>query len=389
MRNNSSCVFLYPRSLLTADKIDVFEAINLVVYAKLPLKSAGHGKELVAGFIQSDKAESAPWLLSQRLRDEFLDRYGKAIGALQYPVGPAQYESLFEMMAESGDEALPYFFHEHHLLVDRQRRAAMFLQYYSELAELTKQRVVTLQLTDSERAHMLVPNAWMTRDSLRTYLDHQGVLPWWQREMNLTSHARLERILMSDTVGAPAISQVQMYDVSQLPSYVFGELLLRRLRAARRFARGGDSKPAASGVVGPEGGSSSRDVSRAAPCANGRVEARLPQATEMQTGLDQAGASVGRGLAEAKPMAVGGLAIAQAPVETVQAAVQSVLPAGVSTDETMLTKRGVAELLNVSVNTVDNYRKRPGFPKETCYGNNVIRWDRGEIRRWMDQLKSK
>ena len=52
-------LFLHPRAVLAARKIDLYDAINMVVYAKIPLVTVRRGKDLVVGFIRLNKAESA------------------------------------------------------------------------------------------------------------------------------------------------------------------------------------------------------------------------------------------------------------------------------------------------------------------------------------------
>jgi predicted DNA-binding transcriptional regulator AlpA len=53
-------------------------------------------------------------------------------------------------------------------------------------------------------------------------------------------------------------------------------------------------------------------------------------------------------------------------------------------EDTMLTKREVADLLGVkSTNTVDNYRNDfEDFPEAVVYGANTLRWSKRKIERW-------
>ena len=50
MAESTNHFFLRPSELLSAKRIDFIDAINLVVYAELPLVTALRGKELIAGF---------------------------------------------------------------------------------------------------------------------------------------------------------------------------------------------------------------------------------------------------------------------------------------------------------------------------------------------------
>lgn len=53
----------------------------------------------------------------------------------------------------------------------------------------------------------------------------------------------------------------------------------------------------------------------------------------------------------------------------------------------LMTKKEVAEFLNVSINTVDNYRKLPDFPTESTLVANTLRWERDEIVAWQNGRK--
>ena len=55
------------------------------------------------------------------------------------------------------------------------------------------------------------------------------------------------------------------------------------------------------------------------------------------------------------------------------------------TGTTNMSKKEVAELLGVSENTVDNYRKKhPDFPEPFCLSATALRWKRIEILEWLD-----
>ena len=102
-------LFVQPRLVLTARKIDLYDAINLVVYAKFPLISTRRGKDLVAGFIRRDEAGIAVAFLSSSTEYELLNKYAREISSFRYPVGPSQYEPLLEKMVGADERWLPYF----------------------------------------------------------------------------------------------------------------------------------------------------------------------------------------------------------------------------------------------------------------------------------------
>ena len=109
-------LFVHPRAVLAARKINVYDAINLVVYAKRPFIGMRRGKETVAGFISLDGSGSRPVVrvVPQFQARDFLSKYEREIESFRYPVSPAQYEPLLERMVAAREFAIPYFFHEHH-----------------------------------------------------------------------------------------------------------------------------------------------------------------------------------------------------------------------------------------------------------------------------------
>lgn len=226
-------LFVQPGLVLTARKIDLYDAINLVVYAKFPLISTRRGKDLVAGFIRRDEVGVAIAFLSSRTECELLDKYGKEIASFRYPVGPSQYEPLLEKMVEADERWLPYFFHEHHQLTDRRHRAAMFADLHRELAALVSTKEVALQISDSERTYLMQGDAWMTAETRSAVLERYGVTPWWRNQENLDSHARLERVLLSDSLAVSRSELSNGHDENQLPSFLFGKMLLTRTSAQR------------------------------------------------------------------------------------------------------------------------------------------------------------
>jgi predicted DNA-binding transcriptional regulator AlpA len=198
--------FLRPRELLSANRIDFFDAINLVIYAKLPLLTVLKGRDLVAGYLRRDGTGGIRPVRSFPGETELIGKYARYVDGLTFPVGPQAYEPLLDLMSRGNEQALPYFFHEHHLIVDRRRRAALFALAYKELQSDVMKGTVILQLTEAERAPMLLSGAWMTNETLKKYLHQRGVLPWWGNEKNLSSHALLERMVMSDSLTASRVS---------------------------------------------------------------------------------------------------------------------------------------------------------------------------------------
>ena len=386
-------LFLHPRAVLAARKIDVYDAINFVVYAKRPFIGMRRGKETVAGFISLDGSgsRSVVRVVPQFHVRDFLSRYEREIESFRYPVSPAQYEPLLERMVAAREFAIPYFFHEHHHLVDKRHRAALFATLHAELATQVSKGDVVLQLTDSERTRMMMSHAWMTAETFRTYLNFYGVAPWWEEQENLATHSRLERVLLSDGLNLAASDSPEEYDSQQLPSYLFGQMLLQRARIPSGKAQARESVGGAEAVESPRPGlepSASHDKPRrptAAPVAatsssNESIleiikaspsadpdRAKNPGGTRSGVAIDEAGPE--RHFAE------------DAPPQA------SVTP--LDQDEVMLTKREVAEFLSVSINTVDNRRNDPDFPEAVSYGRNSLRWKRSEIRQWRDRKKTK
>ena len=115
-----------PRELLSATRIDFVDAINLVIYAKLPLLTALKGRRLIAGYLLRDEIGGARMVRSFRGDKQLIDNYARQIDRLTFPVSPSLYEPLLDQISRANEYALPYFFHEHHLMVDRRRRAALF-----------------------------------------------------------------------------------------------------------------------------------------------------------------------------------------------------------------------------------------------------------------------
>lgn len=198
MVENSDRFFLRPRYLLSAKKIDFSDAINLVVYAKLPLVTALRGRDLIAGYLSRDESGAVHQSMHIHGKHDLSAKYATHVDRLSYPVDPSQYELLLDSMCRANELTLPFFFHEHHLIVHRRRRAAMFARLYKELQSHVAKGNVTLQKTDSEKALLLLAGAWMTNKTLQSYLDLNGVLPWFESDRNIESHAQVERVMLSD-----------------------------------------------------------------------------------------------------------------------------------------------------------------------------------------------
>lgn len=460
MLDRTDKFFVQPRLALAARKVEIFDAINLVIYAKIPLVSGRRGKDLIAGFVSLDNAGTPAPLLWKWDDRALLAKYAPDINNLTYPVSPVQYEALLERMTEANESALPYFYHEHHFLVDRKRRAELFLQLHTELRRLVDNDKIILQITDSERARMLVGHAWMTADTLRGYLRTNGVEPWWSDEENIQTHSKLERILLSDGLDYGRLGPVGV-DCDQLPSYLFASMLLRRgsnpsrpvtkknwsapivpipaenaissqvvedavpldLRndldqsllsdiADTSAVDWGESKDIAALLVGERlgtdqgdqsdqgdqgdqgdqaGQSAQRDENNLTDIATEkRLKVALPSAQQdfaRDTDSDIPGGSSSLEMPEASavPLTAGSQRAALPKDEVTEG--ETSRKSGAADEAPLMTKKDVAEFLNVSINTVDNYRKMPGFPLAVVLANNTIRWDREDLMVWRNGRK--
>ncbi|HHA2712227.1 helix-turn-helix transcriptional regulator [Stenotrophomonas maltophilia] len=395
MGDSLDSLLLHPRDVLIARKINVYDAINLVVYAKLPSVGMRRGKETVAGFIRLDESGYPVRLLREIEMPAFLRKYEREIESFRYPVAPGQYEPLLERMVTAQELVVPYFFHEHHYLVDKRLRALLFAKLYTELAALVSKGDVILQLTESERTYYMLSHAWMTAETLRSYLNLHGVKPWWDEEYNLVTHSRLERVLFSDGLNLAANDSPEDYDSQQLPSYLFGQMLLQRMhnRFGRAQVRGG--------VGGAEKVENLRPVGDFLSSADNRdLSVASTPATAVETkwgdlGITKAPPSTNQGRAKSlgsiQPETaideIGSERNCEEEAPTLRPKASAAQP---EPDEVMLTKRGVAEFLGVSINTVDNRRgDDPDFPEAVAYGGNSLRWKRSEIRQWRDRKKTK
>ena len=385
-------LFVQPRLVLTARKIDLYDAINLVVYAKLPLIGTRRGKDLVAGFIRRDGVRVVPALMSSRQKDELLHKYGRDIASLRYPADPSQYEPLLEKMTEANEPALPYFFHEHHQLTDRRQRAAMFADLHRELAGLVSTKEVALQITDSERTYLMQGDAWMTAETCSAFLERHGVAPWWRNEENLESHARVERLLLSDGLAVSRSELSNGYDENQLPSFLFGKMLLGRTSPPRGYSLAREparsDATAESPVTDGEFADSYYKPGKRKRKADSLRESTPPnEARFVEDDEPDRSAMTRPSMIEAdsdpsKAKMWPGtehIANGQDHDRHEESRVQAD-----DSEDTMLTKREVADLLGVkSTNTVDNYRNDfEDFPEAVVYGANTLRWSKRKIERW-------
>ncbi|MGY0652662.1 helix-turn-helix transcriptional regulator [Luteimonas sp. A537] len=374
MGEMSDHYFTCPRSLFEATKIDVDDAISLVVYAKLPLRSALGGSDLITGFIEYHRSGVSAAFLSTGQKSDILARYQSDLTPLEYPVAPFQYESLLEKMVEAGEKVLPLFVHEHHLLVDRRLRVFLFSQLLSELRRDVGQEKVTVQISDSERTTTLASHAWMTPKTLATYLESEGVAPWWASETNLNTHARLERIGLDDTLDLPSNYDGETYDREQMPSFVFGRMLLRRSFRPSGFPSPATPKLFSNAKTGAPQASSGPHRAR-------QQQARMEHRPAKSDLVTQEAAALQEPNAPATP------ALARQLGSTARHAEEAVRTASSVDDERMLDKKEVAALIGMSVSSVDNLRKTPEFPKHVSYGPNTIRWKKIDIVQWIDQRK--
>ena len=231
----------------------------------------------------------------------------------------------------------------------------------------------------------------MTAETLNAYLERHGVTPWWRNQSNLESHARLERLLLSDglAVSRPELSNDD--DQQQLPSYLFGRMLLSRTGAMRRLSPATEAPrfdatnkaPATDSEFSDsyyKPGKSNRKTKPLqdsdAPCKGESSEDSEPdRSCKTQSFVEADNLDSGMGKSEAS-------------AETLSYVRDQDRREGSSIgaddpDDAMLTKREVAALLGVSMNTVDNYRKDfADFPEAVMYGPNTLRWRKSQIERW-------
>jgi predicted DNA-binding transcriptional regulator AlpA len=378
--------FLYPRQLLSGGKVDVLDAVNLVIYAKVPLVEMRSGRDLVNGFVGRENPYGNAFL-TQKHEDEIFDRFRKSIDVLKFPVTPSQYQPLLEEMLERGEYALPYFYQEHQQVVDRRQRIALFAEVHAELQKEFESNALPLHRTESELSNVCALGSWMAPRTFRAYLERRGVAPWWESESNIASHARLERILPTDSSRGRGFTYVPGYDLQNVPSFVFASMLLQRSQSRQGYAN-----------ISHLGAVDFRSAEHRSPeeeLPKKQVVATRPQALrersenetrdyETQPAADHLPSQsqeVKRSIRDGQPLenAKSGISQVSHP---------DILPATLpKTGEGLLTKKQVSKLLGVSENTVDNYRRRPGFPKEIKLGSHTVRWERSAIEGWITLQK--
>lgn len=374
MSDSLEDLYVRPRSILESSRVNVFDAVNMVVYAKVPLISARQGRQLVAAYVQSSWSGLDILPASQVESGGILERYSRDIDSLRYPVAPSQYQPLLLKMVAGGESTLPFFFHEHHELVNRRRRAALFRKLYAELMELVSKNELTVQLTESEKTTLITSASWMSGKTFHGYLDRYGVCPWWENQSNLSLHSIMERLLLSDTNNVAEDGWSEPYDTEQLPSLIFGRMLLER--TPRGLARVG--APVAQ-VENPKDQQGHKQLAEAPrqqeECAVPEARDEATEETSSPTEAVRLKPSVIKRVLQEEEV--------RPPVDDNEKG--SRIRSTDANSEITLAKKDVAELLRVSVSTVDNYRSRPDFPEPLRLNGPTIRWRRDDILAWLDQ----
>ena len=427
MAETNDRFFLHPRELLAASEINFLDAINLVVYATLPLKTSLRGSSLIAGYMYRDgngDITQTQWLPE---KDDLIRKYAEYIDGLVYPVAPGHYEPLLDKMCRAKESVLPYFFHEHHMMVDRRRRAAMFARLYKKRQEEIAKKNARTENLESEKESTLPQATSFTSSELQSYLRTQGVAQWWKDESNLASHTHLERVVLSDSLSlpearspgwgademqrlsdnlhqgmetqSPAIvvevrqgnqqsPEHESYDDTQLPSLLLAEKLLKQsffagvnLKLLQEFGARHETFP----LYGWTG----------YPAWNQAFPVQEPQAvaTSQQIGLISDGDHRIRNerddipapaREEQRAAATRDVLVVKSHSESEDTASTGTTPLEPA-DPKHLSKKEVADLLGVSENTVDNYRKKfSDFPEPFFLGATTLRWKKGQILDWMD-----
>jgi len=419
--------FLRPRAVLMAGKIDVQDAINLVVFAKLPLKSRVTGENLIAGRVCTDVAGQP--LISEGLPPQktWPQEFEDVISALRYPVAPSDYEPLLVEMVETGFDELPFFVHDHHLVADQRWRAGLFVHLYGELQDAVSTGQITVRGADGQRTDTLTADSWMSERTLLSYLNQHGVMSWWEVTNNLNSHDRLERILISDAQQPLESYSELIYDPNEIPSLLFAHMLLGRTHYMRDLASvedaGHSARQYGSAEPDPEFAGSYFQPDKRRPPAPDLVtkatESRsVPREIASETRATPhvgANSAVERALPSTAPntFPIGhnetsnagtnetGIAVLQHSVDEhthplparanrLQVKTQSSSPKATSaaivaaTDDDRMSKKELAKLLGKHPNSVDNLRKDdPSFPKPSKLGGS-LRWRRGDVLHWLE-----
>ena len=107
MHKPSDSVYLQPSLVLAARQVNIYDAMNLVAYAKVPLITARRAGDLIAGFIQRVNDTVGTAFLSQGQKDRLLEKYASDLARLRHPVAAADYAMLQEKMLDAGKPPSP------------------------------------------------------------------------------------------------------------------------------------------------------------------------------------------------------------------------------------------------------------------------------------------
>lgn len=395
MHKPSDRIFLQPNLVLATRQVNVYDAMNLVAYAKVPLVSALRAGELIAGFVPRKNEASTGVFLSQGQKDRLMDKYGSELARFRYPVAPSEYAMLQEKMLDAGETALPYFFHEHHELVRARRRASAMAQVHGRLGELVLSGQLILQLTDTQLSGFPISSsAWMSQKSLGAYLEGEGVTAWWETQQNLESHRRLIRIVMNDWLNLPNPAGSESIDEEQLPSYIHARMLLQRTTRPRGYATPSN--------VEPNGPDPAQKALRAGPAYVDELMSSAESAFESGKNVDaetlddaheEPVAAHSSNTPDQETPALPGDAQASKPrraIGTTRNPDSDRTEPELPDPDTMISKKQVAGLLGVSVGTVDNRGKSDSdFPRPARYSSNLVRWNRAAILEWKRKHEGK
>lgn len=419
--------FLRPRAVFLAGKITVQDAINLVAYAKVPLKSRLTGERLIAGCVRTDVAGHSSIGERPSMIRMWPQDVQEWISGLRYPVPPLEYEAHLVELVETGFDELPFFMHDHHLVNDQRWRAGRCKELYGELQDAVSDGHITVRGADGQQTDILSPESWMSERTLLSYLNQQSALSWWEGTSNLNNNDRLERILISDALQTTETSSEIVYDPHQIPSLLFAHMLLRQTRATRDLARveaaGRSAVQIGKAASDPEFANSYFQANkRRLPARDHVTETAEVRSLfqEIESGnrsVPQVGtnSSVKRALSSkgrnASP--VGHSEDSHAGVEEtivadlrhsaeqpthpqptrnnrLQVKKQIISPTGTSaaivaaTDDDRISKKEVARMLGKHPNSVDNLRKHdPSFPEPSMVGGS-LRWKRGDVLHWLE-----
>jgi predicted DNA-binding transcriptional regulator AlpA len=394
MHKPTDRIFLQPNLVLATRQVNVYDAMNLVAYAKVPLVSALRAGELIAGFILRKNEASTGVFLSQGQKDRLMDKYGSELARFRYPVAPSEYMMLQEKMLDAGETALPYFFHEHHELVHARRRASAMAQAHGRLGELVLSGQLILQLGDAQLSGFPISSsAWMSQKTLGAYLEGEGVSPWWEIQQNLESHRRLISIVMSDWINLSNLAGSESIDEAQLPSYIHARMLLQRTTRPSGYATPSN--------VEPSGPAPAQKTLRAGPGCVDELISSAESAFESGKNVDAEALDdahdgpVAAHSSNAPERATPALPEAKASkprraIGTTRNHDSDRTDPEPPDPDKMISKKEVANLLGVSVGTVDNRGKLdPDFPRPARYSSNLVRWNKAAILEWKRKHEGK